>query len=145
MGLDKLRAIYIVIRSFMIMMCSLACLLFISFFLTDSDIFICRTYWYTGIFSSNRTKIDTGEAVSVSIDACKLTSLYLQLQGPFISRKLQPLSQLIPTPNRFRSEVSIRKTHMLSAFSNVPPHRIGSGDTKPKPIYMQLAMRSPAE
>ena len=142
-GVDKLHAIYIVRRCYM--MSFLACLLFISFFLTDSDNFICRTSWQTGIFSLNRAKIDTGEAVSLSIDACKLISLYVQLQGPFISKKLQPLSPLMPTPNRFRSKVSIRKTQMLSAFSNEPPHRIGSGDTNPEPIYMQMAMRSTAE
>ncbi len=78
-------------------------------------------------FLTNRTKIDTGEAVSLIIDACKLIRLYLQPQRPVISNKLQPLSPLMPTPNRFRSKVCIRKTHMLSAFSNEPPHRIGSG------------------
>jgi hypothetical protein len=100
------------------------------------------------MFSSNRTKIDTGVAVSFSIDAGKLTSLYLQLQGPFISRKVQPLSQvmrLMPTPNRYRSKISIRKMHMLSAFSNELLNRSGSCDTEPDPIYMQMAMRSTAE
>jgi hypothetical protein len=97
------------------------------------------------MFSSNRTKINAGEAVSFSIDTCKLTSLYLQLQGPFISRKVQPLSQVMPTPNRYRSKISIRKTHMLSVFSNEPLNRIGSGNTKPDPIYMQIAMRSTAD
>ena len=84
--------------------------------------------------SSNRTKIDTGEAVLCSIDACKLTSLYLQVEGLFISVNLQPISQLMPTPNRFRTQirrkVSIQKTHMLSAFSNEPSNWVGSGDTK---------------
>ncbi len=142
-ALDKLRAIYVVRRCFM--KWCLACLLFISFFLANSDNFICRTEWHTGIFSLNRTKIDTCEAVSLSIDACKLISLYLQLQGPVISKKLQPLSPLMPTPNRFRSKVCIGKTRMLSAFSNEPPHRIGSGATQTEPIYMQMAMRSTAE
>ena len=72
-------------------------------------------------------------------------SLYLQLQGQVISKKLQPLFPLMPTPNQFRSKVSVRITQMLSAFSNEPPHRIGSGDTNPEPIYMQMAMRSTAE
>ena len=80
-----------------------------------------------------------------SIDACKLTSLYLQLEGSFISKNLQPLSQLMPSPNRFPSKVRIGKTHMLSAFSNEPPNRVGSGDTNPAPIYVQMAMRSTAE
>ena len=83
--------------------------------------------------------------MSFSIDACQLTSLYFQIKGPFISEKLQPLSQVMPTPNRFPSKVSIRTTHMLSAFSNEPPNRIGSSDTKPDPIYVQMAMRSTAE
>ena len=142
-GHHKLRAIYILIRSSMRWFC--ACLLLISFFLSDSDSFVCGTKRHTRIFSSNQTKIDAGEAVSFSIDACQLTSLYLQIKWPFISKKLQPLSQLMPTPNRFPSKVSIRTTHMLSAFSNEPPNRIGSSDTKPDPIYMQMAMRSTAE
>jgi hypothetical protein len=83
--------------------------------------------------------------VLCSIDACKLTSLYLQLEGSFISKNLQPLSQLMPSPNRFPSKVRIGKTHMLSAFSNEPPNRVGSGDTNPAPIYVQMAMRSTAE
>ncbi len=140
MGHHKLRAIYILIRSSMRRF--LACLLFISFFLTDSDSFVCRTKRHAGFFSSNQTKID---AVSFSIDACQLTSLYFQIKGTFISEKLQPLSQVMPTPNRFPSKVSIRTTHMLSAFSNEPPNRIGSVDTKPDPIYMQMAMGSTAE
>ncbi len=118
----------------------------VHFILSDKfQQFYLRTVAHTGVFPSNRTKIDTGEAVLFSIDACKLTSLYLQLRGPFISKKLQPLSQLMPTPNRFRSKVRIQKPHMLSAFSNEPPNQIGSGDTKPAPIYMQIAMRSTAE
>ena len=90
-------------------------------------------------------KIDTGEAVLCSIDACKLTGLYLQVEGLFISVNLQPISQLMPTPNRFRSKARIGKTHMLSAFSNEPRNRVGSGDTKPAPIYVQMAMRSTAD
>ncbi len=35
--------------------------------------------------------------------------------------------------------------HMCSAFSNEPPHRIGSGATQTEPMYMQMAMRSTAE
>ena len=143
LALHKLRAAYIE-RSCFVMWC-LACLLFISFFLTDSDNFICRTEWHTRIFLQNRTKIDTDEAVSLSIDACKLISLYMQLQRTVISKKLQPLSPLMTTPNRFRSKVCIRKTHMVSAFSNEPPHRIGSGATQTEHMYMQMAMRSTAE
>ena len=138
-GLQKLRAIYILICSFM--RWCLACLLFISFFVTDSDSFIillyaerscteCAEHCTLEFFHRINQKL-----VQVKQWHAASTHVNWMLADPrtFHSTNVQPSSQLMPTPNRILSRAASEQRICYLRFQIILRIRVGLGAVTPNP------------